>query len=247
MTKEHRNARKDAGVLEKFRQLPGSRIAAAAFAVTVIAGLGAPAAWALWNQEGTAVITVTAGKPVPSVPSPEPTSTPTPTPPGPTPTPTPSAPTPTPTPTAAPALPVLPTALTCSRGPGGGSNGGRETTISWAAAGAPTGTSTIVEIILLSKNGQRVTGSLSYAVPGSSGTVRLAAFPGVEAFLADAQGNNTKFDVSVRNAWLTSAVSAPTRLGGAVTAAGAPSAALTVGGFQYKENGDWFNCPNGTH
>lgn len=60
-------------VLQRFRELPGSRIAAAAFAVTVVLGLGAPAAWALWNQQGTAAITVTAGKPVPAVPTPQPT------------------------------------------------------------------------------------------------------------------------------------------------------------------------------
>ena len=227
---------------QRFRDLPGSRIAAAAFAVTIVLGLGAPAAWALWNQQGTAVIAVTAGKPAP--PTVEPPTTPVPEP---TPTPTPPGPAPTPAPSTAPAAPVLPTALTCSRNPGAGSNGGRETTISWAAAGAPAGTSTVVEIILLSKNGQRATGSLSYAVPGSSGTVRLAALPGIEPFLADAAGKNTKFDVSIRNAWLTSAVSAPTRLGGAVRVEGTPSAALTAGGFQYKENGDWFNCPNGTH
>ena len=62
---------------QRFRELPGSRIAAAAFAVTVVLGLGVPAAWALWSQQGTAVMAVTAGKPVPTVPAPQPTPVPT--------------------------------------------------------------------------------------------------------------------------------------------------------------------------
>ncbi len=103
----------------------------------------------------------------------------------------------------------------------------------------------MVDIVLKTKNGQAQTATRSYAVPGTSGTVLLAALPGIEPFLADAQGNNTKFDVAVRNAWLSSAVTSPTLLGGKVTIQGTPSAPLTYAGFQYKENGDWFNCPHG--
>ncbi|KPN17836.1 hypothetical protein [Arthrobacter sp. Edens01] len=233
------------GGMKRLAGLPGSRTAAAAFVLTVALGAGGPAAYAWWNQQGTAAITVTAGKPTASAVTPPATPDPTPSPtvPGPT---TP-APTPTTPPVTTPAAPAAPTVLSCARNPGTGSNGGRDTTISWSAPGAPAGTSTIVDVILMSKNGQAVSGTLSYAVPGASGTVALAALPGVETYLADAQGKNTKFAVAVRNAWLSTSIAAPVVLGGPVTVAGTPSTALTRDGFQYKENGDWFNCPNGTH
>lgn len=85
------------GVLQRFRRLPGSRTAAAAFVLTVALGIGGPAAYAWWSQQGSAAITVTAGAPTP----------PAPTPPAPTPTPTPTPPAPTPTPTVPPGPPVI--------------------------------------------------------------------------------------------------------------------------------------------
>lgn len=234
------------GTLKRLAGLPGSRTAAAAFVLTVALGLGGPAAYAWWSQQGTATITVTAGKPTAPPVTPPTTPAPSPTPTAPVPTPTPTAPVPTTPPVTAPASPVVPTALTCARNPGvGGSNGGRDTTVSWSAPGAPAGTATIIDIILVSKNGKSVSGTLSYAVPGSSGTVALAALPGIEPFLADAHGKNSKFSVGVRNAWLSKAISAPVVLGGQLAVVGTPSAALAKHGFQYKEKGDWFNCPNG--
>jgi len=238
------------GHLKRLAGLPGSRTAAAAFVLTVALGLGGPAAYAWWSQQGTATITVTAGKPTappvtPPAPSPTP-PVPTTPPTTPAPSPSPTAPVPTTPPVTAPASPVVPTALTCARNSSvGGSNGGRDTTVSWSAAGAPEGTATIIDIILVSKNGKSVSGTMSYAVPGSSGTVALAALPGIEPFLADAHGKNSKFSVAVRNAWLSTAISAPVVLGSPVAVVGTPSGALAKDGFQYKENGDWFNCPNG--
>lgn len=61
--------RKDTGVLAKFRELPGARLAVAAFLVTVVVGLGGPPAYAWWSQQGNAEITARSGKLVtPSAP-----------------------------------------------------------------------------------------------------------------------------------------------------------------------------------
>ena len=60
------------GLLQRLRKLPGSRAAVAAFVLAVTLGLGGPAAYAWWSQQGTASFSVTAGAPTPP-PAPTPT------------------------------------------------------------------------------------------------------------------------------------------------------------------------------
>lgn len=67
-------------MLKRFRRLPGSRAAAAAFVLALVLGFGGPAAYAWWSQQGAASFSVTAGAPTAT---PTPTPTPTPTQPGP--------------------------------------------------------------------------------------------------------------------------------------------------------------------
>lgn len=47
-------------MLDRFRQLPGARLAVAAFLVTVVAGVGGPPAYAWWSQQGDARVTAQA-------------------------------------------------------------------------------------------------------------------------------------------------------------------------------------------
>ena len=179
-----RSTRNGAGVLAKFRELPGARLAVAAFLVTVVLGLGGPPAYAWWSQRGDAEITATAGAAKPVVPSP------------------------VPTPTAPPAL-VKPGNLQCERDPKQKpNNGSMETKVSWAANGAPASSSYIMDFTVLTPNGKTPLVSRSYFLPWhATSEIRLTDLPGLNDWFASVGGkNNDKFSVTVRNVWIQPAV-----------------------------------------
>lgn len=213
-----RSTRNGAGVLAKFRELPGARLAVAAFLVTVVLGLGGPPAYAWWSQRGDAEITATAGAAKPVVPSP------------------------VPTPTAPPAL-VKPGNLQCERDPKQKpNNGSMETKVSWAANGAPGSSSYIMDFTVLDSNGSTVLGSKSYVLPLSTTKVKLADLPELNDWFEGVGKNNDKFTVAVRNVWFVPVATVIQEIPASVAAEYPVTASTQPFEMQYKVNKEGYHC-----
>ena len=138
---------------------------------------------------------------------------------------------------------AAPVDLKCVRDPKQqGNNGSRDTTVFWAPGSAPNGSSYIVDVTALESNGKASTGVRSYALPPSSTSVKLADLPGLDDWFETLGKNNDKFNLTVRNVWITSPVQSAQLLEQSEATKYPYTAARTLDQLQYKENKNGYHC-----